>query len=85
MFVVTSKLAPDLLGPIAVAAYAYMALVPLLQPPIMRALTTKEERSIVMQQLRVRFGVACGGCAMYAKKRSALLMRDTATAWTPKP
>jgi carboxybiotin decarboxylase len=49
---VTSKLAPDLLGPIAVAAYAYMALVPLLQPPIMRALTTKEERAIVMQQLR---------------------------------
>lgn len=49
---VTSKLAPDLLGPIAVAAYAYMALVPLLQPPIMRALTSKEERAIVMQQLR---------------------------------
>ncbi len=49
---VTSKLAPDLLGPIAVAAYSYMALVPLLQPPIMRALTSKEERAIVMQQLR---------------------------------
>jgi len=49
---VTSKLAPHLLGPIAVAAYAYMALVPLIQPPIMRALTTKEERGIVMQQLR---------------------------------
>ncbi|MBS7663133.1 sodium ion-translocating decarboxylase subunit beta [Pseudomonas lalucatii] len=49
---VTSKLAPDLLGPIAVAAYSYMALVPLIQPPIMRALTTKEERAIVMQQLR---------------------------------
>jgi oxaloacetate decarboxylase beta subunit len=49
---VTSKLAPHLLGPIAVAAYAYMALVPLIQPPIMRALTTKEERAIVMQQLR---------------------------------
>ncbi len=49
---VTSKLAPDLLGPIAVAAYSYMALVPLLQPPIMRALTTKEERAIVMTQLR---------------------------------
>jgi oxaloacetate decarboxylase beta subunit len=49
---VTSKLAPHLLGPIAVAAYTYMALVPLLQPPIMRALTTKEERGIVMQQLR---------------------------------
>ena len=50
---VTSKLAPELLGPIAVAAYSYMALVPLLQPPIMRALTTEKERSIVMTQLRV--------------------------------
>ena len=49
---VTSKLAPHLLGPIAVAAYTYMALVPLIQPPIMRALTTKEERAIVMSQLR---------------------------------
>lgn len=50
---VTSKLAPDLLGPIAVAAYSYMALVPLIQPPIMRALTTEKERAIVMTQLRV--------------------------------
>ncbi len=49
---VTSKLAPHLLGPIAVAAYSYMALVPIIQPPIMRALTTKKERSIVMEQLR---------------------------------
>ncbi len=49
---VTSKLAPELLGPIAVAAYSYMALVPLIQPPIMRALTSKEERAIVMMQLR---------------------------------
>ncbi len=49
---VASKLAPDLLGAIAVAAYSYMALVPLIQPPIMRALTTKEERSIEMVQLR---------------------------------
>ena len=48
----TSKLAPHLLGPIAVAAYSYMALVPVIQPPIMRALTTKKERSIVMEQLR---------------------------------
>ncbi|WP_077368902.1 sodium ion-translocating decarboxylase subunit beta [Anaerosalibacter sp. Marseille-P3206] len=48
----TSKLAPELLGPIAVAAYSYMALVPIIQPPIMRALTTKEERQIVMGQLR---------------------------------
>lgn len=49
---VASKLAPELLGAIAVAAYSYMALVPLIQPPIMRALTTPEERSIEMQQLR---------------------------------
>jgi len=49
---VASKLAPDLLGAIAVAAYSYMALVPLIQPPIMRALTTVEERSIEMKQLR---------------------------------
>ena len=48
----TSKLAPQLLGPIAVAAYSYMALVPIIQPPIMRALTTEEERKIVMEQLR---------------------------------
>ncbi len=46
------KLAPELLGAIAVAAYSYMALVPVIQPPIMRALTTKKEREIVMQQLR---------------------------------
>ena len=49
---VTSKLAPDLLGPIAVAAYSYMALVPVIQPPIMKALTTKKERTIRMQTLR---------------------------------
>ncbi len=49
---VTSKLAPHLLGPIAVAAYSYMALVPIIQPPIMKALTTKKEREIVMEQLR---------------------------------
>jgi oxaloacetate decarboxylase beta subunit len=48
----TSILAPELLGPIAVAAYSYMALVPVIQPPIMRALTTKKERSIVMTALR---------------------------------
>ncbi|RBP38466.1 glutaconyl-CoA decarboxylase beta subunit [Garciella nitratireducens DSM 15102] len=48
----TSKLAPHLLGPIAVAAYSYMALVPIIQPPIMKVLTTKEERSVVMEQLR---------------------------------
>ena len=49
---VTSKLAPELLGPIAVAAYSYMALVPVIQPPIMRLLTTKKERNIVMKELR---------------------------------
>jgi oxaloacetate decarboxylase beta subunit len=48
----TSKLAPHLLGPIAVAAYSYMALVPIIQPPIMKALTTKTEREVVMGQLR---------------------------------
>ena len=46
------KLAPDLLGAIAVAAYSYMALVPLIQPPIMKALTTEAERKIEMRQLR---------------------------------
>lgn len=49
---VSSKLAPEMLGSIAVAAYSYMALVPLIQPPIMRALTTKKERCIKMRQLR---------------------------------
>ena len=49
---VTSKLAPAYLGPIAVAAYSYMALVPVIQPPIMKALTTKKERQIVMKPLR---------------------------------
>lgn len=49
---VTSQLAPDLLGSIAIAAYSYMALVPIIQPPIMKVLTTKKERSVVMEQLR---------------------------------
>ena len=49
---VTSILAPHLLGPIAVAAYSYMALVPIIQPPIMKLLTTRKERMIVMEQLR---------------------------------
>ena len=49
---VTSRLAPELLGSIAVAAYSYMALVPIIQPPIMKLLTTREEREIRMQQLR---------------------------------
>jgi oxaloacetate decarboxylase beta subunit len=50
---VSGILAPELLGPIAVAAYSYMALVPLIQPPIMRALTTEKERRIEMIQLRL--------------------------------
>ncbi|MBQ7095259.1 MAG: sodium ion-translocating decarboxylase subunit beta [Clostridia bacterium] len=49
---VTSKLAPELLGPIAVAAYSYMALVPVIQPPIMKLLTTEKERKIRMETLR---------------------------------
>ena len=49
---VTTKLAPGLLGPIAIAAYSYMALVPIIQPPIMKALTSKKDRQIVMGQLR---------------------------------
>ncbi len=49
---VTTRLAPDLLGPIAVAAYSYMALVPVIQPPIMKLLTTKKERCIKMTELR---------------------------------
>ncbi|MCC8190854.1 MAG: sodium ion-translocating decarboxylase subunit beta, partial [Planctomycetes bacterium] len=48
----TAKLAPHLLGPIAIAAYSYMALIPLIQPPIMRALTTETERKVVMTQER---------------------------------
>ena len=49
---VAGKLAPELLGPIAVAAYSYMALVPIIQPPIIKLLTTKKERAIQMRQLR---------------------------------
>jgi oxaloacetate decarboxylase beta subunit len=48
----TSKLAPDLLPAIAIAAYSYMALIPIIQPPIMKALTTKKERAVKMEQLR---------------------------------
>ncbi len=47
-----TKLAPEILGPIAVAAYSYMSLVPIIQPPIMRLLTTEKERKIKMEQLR---------------------------------
>ena len=52
---VTKTLAPQLLGPIAIAAYSYMALIPIIQPPFMKLLTTKKERSIVMGQLAPRF------------------------------
>ncbi|MBR1660578.1 MAG: sodium ion-translocating decarboxylase subunit beta, partial [Oscillospiraceae bacterium] len=48
----TGKLAPHLLGPIAIAAYSYMALIPLIQPPLMRALTTERERQVKMEQAR---------------------------------
>lgn len=48
----TSRLKPELLGPIAISAYSYMALIPIIQPPLMKALTTKKERKIVMEQLR---------------------------------
>ena len=48
----TSRLKPELLGPIAIAAYSYMALIPIIQPPIMKLLTTEEERRVVMEQLR---------------------------------
>jgi sodium ion-translocating decarboxylase beta subunit len=48
----TSRLKPDLLGPIAIAAYSYMALIPIIQPPIIRAMTSKAERQIVMEQMR---------------------------------
>lgn len=49
----TSKLKPELLGPIAIAAYSYMALIPMIQPPIMRLLTTEKERKVKMEQTRV--------------------------------
>ena len=49
---IANNLAPELVAPIAVAAYSYMALIPLIQPPIMKLLTTKKERSVVMKQLR---------------------------------
>ena len=60
---VTSKLKPELLGPIAVAAYSYMALVPIIQPPIMKLLTTKKERAVVMEQLRSGFQAGKNNCS----------------------
>ena len=77
----TSKLAPHLLGPIAVSAYSYMALVPLIQPPIMRALTTKRERSIRMvdtaevpKWLRILFPIVVTiVCALLVPTSTALI------------
>jgi oxaloacetate decarboxylase beta subunit len=65
------KLAPHLLGAIAVAAYTYMSLVPIIQPPIMRLLTTKKERSVVMEQLRPFQGIrSCRKTFTYRCKRT---------------
>jgi len=76
-----AKLAPDLLGPIAVAAYSYMSLVPIIQPPIMRALTTKRERAIDMPQARpvsqraaILFPIVTGILASLAIPSSAPLL-----------
>ena len=77
----TSKLAPHLLGPIAVAAYSYMSLVPIIQPPIIRLLTTKRERAIDMPQARpvskttvILFPIITGILASLAIPSSAPLM-----------
>jgi sodium ion-translocating decarboxylase beta subunit len=76
-----SQLAPNLLGPIAVAAYSYMSLVPIIQPPIMRLLTTKKERAIDMPQARpvskttaILFPIITGTLASLAVPSSAPLM-----------
>ena len=76
-----SRLAPDLLGPIAVAAYSYMSLVPIIQPPIMRALTTQKEREIDMPQTKpvsktavVLFPIVTGAVASLTIPSSAPLM-----------
>ncbi|MEW5866295.1 MAG: sodium ion-translocating decarboxylase subunit beta [Bacillota bacterium] len=77
----TSKLAPHLLGPVAVAAYSYMALVPIIQPPIMKALTTQAERRVVMQQLRpvskrekIIFPIVVSGLAILLVPSAAALI-----------
>jgi len=76
-----SRLAPDLLGPIAVAAYSYMSLVPIIQPPIMRALTTRKEREIDMPQTKpvsktavILFPIVTGAVASLSIPSSAPLM-----------
>ena len=74
---VSSRLAPELLGAIAVAAYSYMALVPIIQPPIMRLLTTEEERKLPMQQLRPVGKRELIGFPLLVLALSAILLPDS--------
>ena len=76
---VTKTLAPDLLGPIAVAAYSYMALIPIIQPPFMKALTTKKERMIRMQNLRPVSKLERVIFPIYVTLIVALVLPDAAT------
>ena len=76
---VTKTLAPDLLGPIAVAAYSYMALIPIIQPPFMKALTTKKERMIRMQNLRPVSKLEKVIFPIYVTLIVALVLPDAAT------
>ena len=74
---VSSRLAPELLGAIAVAAYSYMALVPIIQPPIMRLLTTEEERKLPMKQLRPVSKRELIGFPLLVLALSAILLPDS--------
>ena len=74
---VSSRLAPELLGAIAVAAYSYMALVPIIQPPIMRLLTTEEERKLPMKQLRPVSKRELVGFPLLVLALSAILLPDS--------
>lgn len=74
---VSSRLAPELLGAIAVAAYSYMALVPIIQPPIMRLLTTEEERKLPMKQLRPVGKRELIGFPLLVLALSAILLPDS--------
>ena len=76
---VTKTLAPDLLGPIAVAAYSYMALIPIIQPPFMKLLTTKKERRIRMQNLRPVSKLEKVIFPIYVTLIVALVLPDAAT------
>ena len=76
---VTKTLAPDLLGPIAVAAYSYMALIPIIQPPFMKMLTTKKERMIRMQNLRPVSKLEKVIFPIYVTLIVALVLPDAAT------